>query len=213
MKKSSISVHFDNLAPLYDQYKNKNRIYYDTLKRAIDKEIICRDSKILDIGCGTGSILAYLIPKRGVGIDMSQKMIIRAKQKYFLVKSLAFYVYNIEKKPFKGNFDYILFNDVIEHVENQNQALKNIYLSMNKNTKLILSMANLLWEPLLIILEKLHLKMPEGPHQRITEKNLINLLNKNYLEVISKKVYLPQINFPIISNLGLLYVYTIKRVA
>lgn len=212
MKKSFVLVHFDNLAQSYDEYKSKNRLYYGTLKGAIENQIM-RDSKILDIGCGTGSILAHLKPKKGIGIDISQKMIRLAKQKYILVKSLAFHVHNIEKKPFKGNFDFILFNDVIEHIENQNQALKNIYLSMNKNTKLILSMANPLWEPLLIILEKLHLKMPEGPHLRITEKNLINLLNKNYLKIIFKKVYLPQINFPIIDNLGLIYVYTIKKVA
>jgi len=33
-------------------------------------------------------------------------------------------------------------------------------------------MANPMWEPLLLLLEKLNLKMPEGPHYRISNSDL-----------------------------------------
>lgn len=203
--------HFNSIAHLYDSFKNRNPLYYNTLKKAIKKEITIKRPKILDIGCGTGTILNYLNPVNGVGIDISDNMIELAHSKLHLNSHLIFKVHNIEKSPLKGMFDYILFNDVIEHVIDKGVTIKNIAKSMNKNTTLILSMANPIWEPLLIIMEKLNLKMPEGPHLRISEKELIFYLNKHHLSIYRKTVYLPKINLPIIENLGLILIYVIKK--
>lgn len=206
----STADHFNTIAKDYDKFKSRNSLYYKTLKKAVKNEITISKPTILDIGCATGSVLKFLNPEKGFGIDVSKKMISIAKKNSVTYKNLQFITFNIEKKPFKkAVYDYILFNDVIEHVQNQKMAVKNISLSMSKKTILILSMANPLWEPLLLVLEKLKLKMPEGPHNRISEKSLLTLLKDYKLEVISKKIYFPKLS--IFSNLGLIYVYTIKK--
>ncbi len=200
--KSIPKDHFNHIAHSYDEFKKRNSLYYQTLKNAIRNEINIKKPTILDIGCATGSVLSFLNPAKGVGIDISFEMIKIARRKYALNKHLTFATFDIEKRPYqKSKFDYILFNDVIEHVSNQQRVIANIEKTMNSGTTLILSMANPLWEPLLLLLEKLHLKMPEGPHTRISEKEFKILLSKNKLYIESQKVYF----------LGLIYVYSIKK--
>lgn len=202
--------HFNYIAKSYDKFKNRNHLYYKTLKNAIKKEVKKNNPIILDIGCATGSVLYFLNPKKGMGIDISTEMIKIARKKYSFLKNLKFEVFNIEEKAYtKRKFDFILFNDVIEHVQNKKKAIENIAQSMSGKTTLILSMANPMWEPILMFLEKLRLKMPEGPHFRISENDLINLFKKNNLYIKSKKVYFPTL--PFFSNLGLIYVYTVKK--
>lgn len=212
MKTTLVVKHFDSLAASYDKIKQQNRLYLNTLTEAIKKEVTASKPTILDIGCGTGSLLYYLKPSYGIGLDISRQMVKIARTKYAKIKSLAFFTYDIEKKPYLGVFDYLLFIDVIEHISLPEKALKNISLSMKKETTFILSMANPFWEPLLLLLEKLGLKMPEGPHKRISERELESLFQKNNLEVMSKKAYLPYINFPYLKNLGLIYVYRVKKI-
>ncbi len=158
-------------------------------------------SKILDIGCGTGEILAYFLPRRGLGVDLSEKMIRSAREKYGQNKNLFFKVGDIEKQAIEGNFDYILLNDVIEHLMDIERAFENISRSMTSQTTLVVSMANPWWEPLLMILEKLHLKMPEGPHKRISEGEFEAILGKNKLGILEKRSYF-----------SLIFVYKIKKV-
>ncbi len=211
MTKNTVKNHFDAIAPFYDNFKKRNKIYYDTLKLAIRTEIQGKKVSILDIGCGTGNILEFLKPIKGIGIDVSSQMVQEAEKKYGKNKSFSFFVHNIEQSPYKENVSHILFNDVIEHVQDKKKAIQNITLSMNTHTTLILSMANPMWEPLLVLLEKLGLKMPEGEHERISEKDLFDLLKKNNLIIKSKKTYLPHFSFPLIKHLGLLYIYVIKK--
>jgi 2-polyprenyl-3-methyl-5-hydroxy-6-metoxy-1,4-benzoquinol methylase len=201
MSNTSIKTHFDKLAPVYDEYKKRNRLYYDALKNTVKSLITKNKNRILDIGCGTGSILAFLNPDKGIGIDVSRKMIKQAQFKYKSNRRLQFVTHNIEKAPFRGEFDYVLLLDVIEHLKDKKQAIENITRTMNDKSVLILSMVNPFFEPLLMLLERLHLKMPEGPHVRIGERELSAILLKYHLS-ISKKVT---------ALLGLIFVYKINK--
>ncbi len=85
-----IQKHFDILAPEYDTWKKRNRYYYDAVKKVYGN-LIPSGARVLEIGCGTGEILASLKPVFGVGIDVSGEMIKRAQQKYAQQKNLVFY--------------------------------------------------------------------------------------------------------------------------
>jgi len=132
---------------------------------------------VLEIGCGTGDILATVEPKYGIGADLSPKMIEIAKSKYNGFTNLKFHVSG--EIP-KRKFDFILMIDVIEHLENRTALFKDLQQYCDLNTNIIILMANPMWEPLLLLLEKLNLKMPEGPHHRISYSYL-----KKELEVLS----------------------------
>lgn len=203
--------HFDQIAHQYDSYKDKNPLYYSALKKAVASFITGQNNLILDIGCGTGEILNFLEPRSGIGIDSSSQMIQIAQKKFRSNTNLKFQIFDIGKKAFRGNFDYILLVDVIEHLSSVDKSFYNIAQSMSSETKLIVAMANPSWEPFLMFLEKINLKMPEGPHHRITEKELTSLLTKYHLRITGKKYFLPSLSIPYLQNIALIYVYSIQK--
>ena len=68
----------DKFAEKRDKYIKRNKYYYKDLIKFF-KYNIPEGSSVLEIGCGTGYILDRLKPSKGVGIDISTKMIEAAK--------------------------------------------------------------------------------------------------------------------------------------
>lgn len=175
----SVESHFDNIAKDYDFYKKKNKYYYDNLKLLL-KKLIPEGKRVLEVGCGTGDLLASLNPSYGYGNDISSKMIKIAKEKYGSSNNLLFST----SWP-NDNFDYIFMSDVIEHLENPEDVFGEVSKLMSANTVFVNTMANPIWEPVLMIVEKLKLKMPEGKHNRISFKKIEKIATEVGLEIIN----------------------------
>lgn len=165
-----VEKHFDKLADSYDKIKKeKNGYYYQSLIRAVS-EVVPPGKKILDIGTGTGEILNALSPCQGSGIDLSSAMIQKAREKF---PQLQFFSGSYESLVLGNQFDFILLVDVIEHLQAPEKLFGNLKKFCGPETRIVLTMANPAWEPFLHLLEKLKLKMAEGPHRRISEKKLL----------------------------------------
>ena len=215
---SEIEKHFEALAPEYDKIRARNWYYYENLKKRY-KKLVPERERVLEVGCGTGEVLASLKPSFGVGIDISRKMIEIARVKFRSRPELQFF--KASAKDFKSgeNFDYIIMPDVIEHLEDVPAALRNVKNLMSPRTVFIISMANLLWEPVLWLAEKLKLKMEEGPHYRISLGALKKILQAEGFKVeetsyfLHLPVYIPVLSdflnkafskIPFFNRLGLL---------
>lgn len=197
MKKTRVESHFDSVAKDYDLYKRKNKFYYDNLKKLL-KTLIPEKRKVFEVGCGTGDLIKHLNPSFGIGFDLSREMIKIAKLKNRSEKKVEF----TAKWP-EGYFDYIFMSDVIEHLEDPKSTFNEISKLMNKNTRFICTMANPIWEPVLLIAEKLKLKMPEGPHRRINFTELKKISEKAGLKIIEHdyKLLVP-IEIPVLTYLA-----------
>jgi ubiquinone/menaquinone biosynthesis C-methylase UbiE len=171
MNESSVRKHFDRIALAYDRGKGRYSFYYSRLKRIL-KSLIPPSRNVFEVGCGTGDLLNCLRPARGYGFDISEKMVSIAKSKYEKSEKLKF----SGKWP-KEKFEYIFMSDVVEHLENPEEVFKKISRLMQPETVFVNTMANPVWEPILILGEKLRLKMPEGPHKRI-EYQKVKLMNR-----------------------------------
>lgn len=225
---SNIKEHFDNIADSYDFYKQKNWYYYQSLKD-LYKSLIPPGKKVLEVGCGTGDILASLNPVYGLGTDISEKMIEIANGKNKGNKNLQFLSGNDEDRISEladKNFEYIFMADVIEHLENPEAKIKAVAKILNQKAKFIITMANPLWEPILLVLEKLKLKMPEGPHNRISVKKLRTILQNSNIKIIQETerlifpAHIPFISdylnkyfqrIPIIKNFGLIVLLVCQK--
>lgn len=172
---SQIEKHFDKIAKNYDYFKRRNWYYYQNLK-ALYKKLIPEGKSVLEVGCGTGDLISILGTKEAVGIDISLEMIKIAREKH---SGIVFEAKIIENFESKIQFDYIFLADVIEHMENIPSAMEGLRKICNSKTKVIFTYANPLWEPILMFLEKMKLKMPEGPHYRIPYYNFKKIL-ENY---------------------------------
>lgn len=215
----TVQEHFNKIAGEYDSWKKKNWYYYTNLK-SLYHELISVNSDVLEVGCGTGEILDYLKPKRGVGFDISEKMVEIAKRKFQNNSNLCFKAGAAETLDLSAKFDYIFLADVIEHLDNVDSTICALKNFCHKDTKIIISMINPLWEIPFMILERLNLKMPEGPHHRISIQELKEKLGDNdyKIDVEGHRIILPSYvpylsNFlngffykvPVLKKLGLIY--------
>lgn len=190
VEEKKVEDHFDSLAASYDQIKKeKNGYYYQCLIQTV-AEIVPPGKKVLDIGTGTGEILHALKPSLGTGVDLSSGMIQIARRKF---PYLSFFSGSYEGLDLGNSFDFILLVDVIEHLESPETLFGGLKKFCNPSTQVVLTMANPGWEPFLHVLEKLKLKMEEGPHHRISQKELLGHASREGFKLVSSdtRVLLP----------------------
>ncbi len=196
MIKTTVEKHFDKIAKDYDKYTGKRDLHYTTLKKIL-QTLIGKDKEVLEVGCGTGDIIASLKAKHGYGQDISSEMIKIASEKYDNCKRITFST----KWPLK-TFDYIFMSDVIEHLENRSYVFNKVSKHMTKKSHFINSMMNPLWIPIESIYTFLGLKMPEGPNTRVGYSVLEKEIQDAGLKIIKHdyKLLIP-IKIPVITRL------------
>ena len=169
MKQEEVSKHFDLIASDYDRYKQNHGYYHNALKRGL-KSLIKPEASILDWGCGTGDILAFLKPSYGVGFDLSSEMVKLAERKFKKARNLSFVD---SQNQISGVFNYIVMVDVIEHLTNPQETFKDLSRFASKSTRIVVCFVGPLWSPIIWILGLLKPKTPEGPHKRIDKNEVM----------------------------------------
>ncbi len=179
MSRESVERHFDDLALRDDYWKRKNAYYYSTIKAFVSR-IVSPGSSVLDVGCGTGEILAATEPSRGVGVDLSGKMIELARQKH---SQHTFIHSPVEDLELNETFDYIIMVDVLDHAYDLMKVFQRLSRFCKPTTRIILTTGNPWWEPVYSLLEKIGAKMPKGPHNAIEKGNLRQIFQMMDLKI------------------------------
>ena len=102
------------------------------------------DKKVCDIGCGAGYGSNYLAQKacHVVAIDISEDAVSWAS-KHFAKDNLRFLAANADEKwPVDDKFDVITTFETMEHVQNPNHFLEQIFEHLSPGGTLILSVPN-----------------------------------------------------------------------
>lgn len=170
MKPDPVGDHFDRVAPDYDRWKEKAHHYYAALKKSL-REIVPPRSRVLEVGCATGDILASLDPDEGMGLDISLAMIELAARKH---PGLRFRVHDLMQGPLEERFDYTVAADVAEHVPDLDTMMSSLAGMLTDRGIAIVVTANPLWSPILHVAERLRLKMPEGDHEWRSRADLVS---------------------------------------
>lgn len=196
--KESIKNHFENIAGVYDYWKRKNSYYYTLIKKFY-REYIAPESSVIEFGCATGEILASCRAKRGVGIDIAEKLLEIAKNKY---PQYEFRIADAEDFFCSEEFDYVIMSDLIDHLWNIPKAIENAHAVLKPKGRLIITTINPLWNPILGLLEKLKLKMPEGQHCFVPNRFLEFLCQVKGFRIISRGalIFIPK-KIPLVSDL------------
>jgi ubiquinone/menaquinone biosynthesis C-methylase UbiE len=161
MPKDEIRKHFESIADDYDAWKRKSSYYYGLLAE-IYRELVPPGASVLEIGCGTGTLLASLSPRRGVGVDISGRMVALAAAKY---PDLAFVAADAERLELGETFDVIIVPDVIEHLTDVPAMFRSARKACRPGARMVVTCVNPLWAPVLDLAERLGWKMPEGEHR------------------------------------------------
>jgi len=109
------ALDYDNLASDYAQHR---QVHPEVLRSLGATSGVGCDSKVLEVGCGTGNYVVALHRAAGVdgwGIDPSESMLARAKK---CSGDIHFQIGRAEVLEFPPNFFELVFSvDVIHHVE------------------------------------------------------------------------------------------------
>ncbi len=190
---------FDQLAENYDAGKERQGYYYDYLIR-IYKERIPPGASVVDVGCGTGAILDALKPARGLGLDLSPRMVELAKAKH---PALEFRAEDIAQPAGVADppYDYVLLSDVVEHLPDVDAALEGLKAYGGPKTTYVATCINPLWAPIMHLAEALGLKLPEGDHQWIGLEDLRLMLERHgyVVEEAAGRMLLPK-KVPLLSD-------------
>ena len=195
-KKEAIRERFDRLAGERKYWQGKGSYYYQDQQRYM-RFLIPEGLRVLEIGCGLGDLLASVKPSRGVGVDLSDKMVKEASHRHPL---LEFRVADCESLDLDETFDVIILADVMGHFLDVEVALRRLRACCTPKTRIVIAYYNFLWEPLLRLTEWLHLKMPQQQQNWLSPWDIHNLLRLADYEVVKteRRLLLPK-GIPVIS--------------
>jgi SAM-dependent methyltransferase len=183
-RKNVIRMHADRIAAEREAWVRKNAAYYGDDWRHM-RFLIPVGARVLDIGCGTGDLLALLEPSVGVGVDLSPKMIDRARCKY---PDLAFRVGDAEDDAFlatiEGPFDYIVLSDTIGLLDDIETALGYLHRLCTPETRLVIAYYAHIWEPVLWAAQRVKMRMPQPPVNFISNTDFLNILDLSDFEPV-----------------------------
>ena len=112
---------FEKTAPRRDRWKRRNKYYWKDLENFC-VYLVPEHASVLEVGCGTGDLLASLRTKNKTGIDFSPRMIEIAKKKYPQGK---FQVSDARTSPFPENFfDKVYSISVLHHFPSRDFQLQ-----------------------------------------------------------------------------------------
>lgn len=196
----------------YNKYEASNPIekilmnnFFNELYRSIDLLIdnLSRDMlggalKVLEAGCGEGELsnIIYGYLKRKVNnvefdaFDISDNVIEAASKKYTNINFRVDNIYDISEKK---KYDLIICSEVCEHLENPQDAIKNL---MRLSSNLVLSVPN---EPIWRILNIARGKYIKrggntpGHIQHWSKKHFIQMLKEVGIEPVMIRMPLPWI--------------------
>lgn len=133
---------FDRHAVSWDkQYNQDNASQIEDLIQRFDLQ---QGKTVLDVGCGTGVLLPYLLEKvkeKGsvFALDFSWNMILKAK-KNKAKKGIHFINGSLEALPLKDQtIDYITCLDTFAHVTDQKKALYEMGRALKKGGRLFIA--------------------------------------------------------------------------
>jgi SAM-dependent methyltransferase len=170
----------DRLAPDRDRWRARSAYYHESVERLV-RFVVPEGASVLDVGCATGDLLAALRPRRGVGLDLSPRMIEIAKAKH---PGLEFVVGDVEALDLDEKFDYVVLSDVLGMLDDVLGALRALHRACHPGTRVMITCYSRLWEPALRLAERIGRKMPTAEQNWLSMNDLDNLLDLAHFEVV-----------------------------
>lgn len=146
--------------------------------------LIPAEASVLEIGCGSGELLARLHARRKAGVDLSSVQIAAARQR---LPDGEFHVQSGEQLELAGQYDFIILSDTLNLAADVQQLLERLQRVSHAGTRLIVNFQNSLWRPTLTLARWLGLKSPQPENSWLASSDVFNLLRLAGWEAISRE--------------------------
>jgi SAM-dependent methyltransferase len=166
-------THWDSIAKRRDNWRGMGRWYHRRLIE-IYQYLVHPNQRILEIGCGTGSLIAYLQPSHGVGIDFSTEMTARARINH---PEIEFYQVDAhDLSSLEGEYDVIIFSDTVNDLWDVQLAFEQVKKFCTPRTRIIINFYSHLWQLPLAIAQAINLAAPMQSQNWLTREDIDNML-------------------------------------
>jgi SAM-dependent methyltransferase len=189
--------YFNKIAEDRISYRKKHKYYWNYLTKNCDF-FIHESNSVLEIGCGTGELIAQVKGIRKTGIDFSEVMIKKAREQY---PDIDFKCMDAHSMELHETYDVIIISNLIGWLDDVQLCFQKIRKHCHPRTRIILTYYNFLWEPLIKLAEFLHIKKKSPEQNWLSQKDIHNLLYHCDLEVYRRKrnmlmpVYIPVLSW------------------
>jgi SAM-dependent methyltransferase len=164
--------YFEKIAKGHIAYRRRHRYYWDEITRYVD--YFSNESiSVLEIGCGTGELLAGIKATRKVGVDFSPAMITEAKNQF---PEIEFHVMAAGEVKLNEKFDLIVISNLIGYLSDVEAVFMQIRELCHEHTKIIVQYYNYFWQPLINFSEWIGIKKKTPLQNWLTVHDINNLL-------------------------------------
>jgi SAM-dependent methyltransferase len=161
-----------------ERSRRARRYFYNYLTRVLRARIPA-GQRVLDVGCGSGHLLAALEPSLGVGLDISSRAVANAQR-----------LYGSERLRFEegdgadpealartgGPFDVVLLVNVVTELSDVQATFEALRAVCHRHTRVFIYSYSRLWQPVLRLAEKLGLKHQPPPDSWLPPEEVRNML-------------------------------------
>ncbi|HBR93190.1 MAG TPA: glycosyl transferase [Opitutae bacterium] len=182
MLKNNFKEHFDWVAENGGAYRRR-QVGFRAQLQAYYKFHIEPGQRVLEFGCGDGELLESLRPSRGLGIDLSSKMIEAAKSRTHATQ-VEFIVGDLETTELEEQFDVIILDYLIGYLSDVHACIANLRRLCHARTRIHIVSLNHVWLPLMKLARGLRLTSPQPQSNWLSSTDIQNILELNGLEVV-----------------------------
>ena len=172
------------------------------------QQLVVPHSRILQLGCGKGHVLAALRPAHGVGVEIAHENVKEATESHANEKEpgkldLEFIEADPEHFRSREPFDYVIASDLLNDCFDVDDLLQSVYECCQPYTRVVITNYSQLWRPVLKLARFLGLAHPRFGDTWFSPEDLQAALSRNRFEVISDspETLLP-IQIPLVTGIA-----------
>ena len=190
--------HWDAIARKTDSWRGWSAAYHERLAE-VYRFWIAPGQRVLELGCGRGDLLAALKPSKGVGVDFSPEMILRAKKRYPDLTFIEADCHHLE--DIEGPFDAIILSDLVDDVWDVQVVFAGLSRLCHDRTSIMMNSYSRVWELPLFVVEKLGLAKPKLSQNWLTIDDVSHIMSLADIDVIRSwhEILLP-LRLPVIAG-------------
>jgi SAM-dependent methyltransferase len=178
---TGLTAFFDAFASDERRWRRRNRTYHRLIEQ-IFRFQVPGGSRVLEIGCGAGDLLAALEPGTGVGIDVSPALVEAARSRH---PGLRFEVGVGEELDLGETFDYVVLSDLMPFVHDIHALLERVAAHSHPRTRVVVNSYSRVWRPVIRLAELLRLKPVKPLRNWVSPHDVRNLLELAGFEVLT----------------------------
>jgi ubiquinone/menaquinone biosynthesis C-methylase UbiE len=180
-------AHWDSVAAINLKLPSIKEGYHEHLAK-VYRFLVPPGSRVLEIGCGHGDLLAALRPSYGVGLDISTNMLDKGRKNYPNLAFINMDIHDIDRnrlpKELDNSFDFVILSDLVNELWDVLEALQGIRCLFTSNTRLLLNFHSHLWEKPAQFAQRCGFMTPRLEQNWLTLDDMKNLLDLAEFEVI-----------------------------